>query len=85
VGGHDFTVRHGPVSRNAPSVSPTAGRAADLPIERFDGGYRFLVRDMGLLDPVGLADSPLGPPPNLGGEDRYKRLNAECWIWVESW
>jgi hypothetical protein len=54
-------------------------------IERFEGGYRFLVKWTGFLDPGGFAYSPDGTPPNLGGEDWYGRLDAEWWIWIESW
>lgn len=54
-------------------------------IERFEGGYRFLVKWSGFLDPGGFAYSPDGTPPNLGGEDGYSRLDAEWWIWIESW
>ena len=54
-------------------------------LERFDGGYRFLVRDAGFIDPGGLAYSPNGEPPNIGGEDRYYPFNGPWWIWIESW
>jgi hypothetical protein len=54
-------------------------------IEGFDGGFRFLVKDSGFLDPVGLAYSPGGPPPNIGGEDWYEPFHGPWWIWVESW
>lgn len=54
-------------------------------LEPFDGGYRFLVRDAGFLDPGGLAYSPNGEPPNIGGEDRYYPFSGPWWIWIESW
>jgi hypothetical protein len=54
-------------------------------VEPFDGGYRFLVRGTGFLDPTGFAYSPSGPPPNIGGEDRYYWFSGPWWIWVESW
>lgn len=54
-------------------------------IEPFDGGYRFVVRGTGFLDPGGFAYSPSGPPPNIGGEDLYYEFSGPWWIWVESW
>jgi len=54
-------------------------------LEPFDGGYRFLVKDSGFFDPGGLAYSPSGVPPNIGGEDRYYPLFGPWWIWIESW
>jgi hypothetical protein len=54
-------------------------------IERFEGGFRFLVKGSGFLDPVGFAYSPDRSPPNIGGEDRYEPFEGGWWIWTESW
>lgn len=54
-------------------------------ITEFAGGYRFLVKGTGFLDPAGFAYSPNGEPPNLGGEDRYTHIEGPWWVWVESW
>jgi hypothetical protein len=54
-------------------------------VETFDGGMRFLIPDVGFLDPVGFAYSASGSPPNLGGEDIYRRQSNHWWIWQESW
>lgn len=53
-------------------------------IERVDGGFRFLVKGAGFVDPVGFAYSPTGQPPIIG-EDRYERFVGPWWFWVESW
>jgi hypothetical protein len=72
---------------NAPAVLPdrSIGLFDAEQIERFEGGYRFLVKGTGFLDPAGLAYSPDGPPPDLGGEDSYEAFSGPWWIWVESW
>jgi hypothetical protein len=76
-----------PVASSAPAGQPDRwiGLFDAERIERFDGGFRFLVKGTGFLDPVGLAYSPFAPPPNLGGEDFYEPFSGPWWIWVESW
>jgi hypothetical protein len=74
---------------SAPDASSTRpDRAVGLfdaeRIERIDGGFRFLVRDSGFLDPVGFAYSMDGQPPVIG-EDSYAPFEGLWWIWVESW
>lgn len=54
-------------------------------IERFDGGFRFLVKGTGFLNPYGFAYSPNGQPPDIGGEDYYEHFTGPWWIWEEDW
>jgi hypothetical protein len=53
-------------------------------IDRFEGGFRFLIWGSGFLDPLGFAYSPDGEPPVIG-EDYYTPINAGWWHWAESW
>lgn len=54
-------------------------------VQTFDGGMRFLIPEIGWLDPVGFAYSANGKPPNIGGEDIYHQQSDHWWIWQESW
>lgn len=52
--------------------------------EKVPGGFRFLVKETGFLDPVGFAYSPHGAPPYIG-EDSYWHLEGAWYVWEESW
>lgn len=54
-------------------------------VESFDGGFRFLVKGTGFLNPYGFAYSPSGPPPDIGGEDYYEHFTGPWWFWEEDW
>ncbi len=54
-------------------------------IEHVPGGARFRIAWTGWLDRCGFAYSPDGPPPNLGGEDRYSDFSGDWYLWEESW
>lgn len=72
-----------------PSTAKSTDRVGRWPatdVETFRGGMRFLVPEIGWLDPVGFAYSVDGkPPPNIGGEDIYHRKSEHWWVWQESW
>ncbi|MBJ7348430.1 MAG: hypothetical protein JHC87_07650 [Thermoleophilaceae bacterium] len=61
------------------------GRWPAESVQAYRGGMRFLIPDIGFLDPVGFAYSINGEPPNLGGEDIYYQQSDRWWIWQESW
>lgn len=54
-------------------------------IESFATGMRFKIDGAGFLDAAGFAYSPHGPPPNIGGEDRYTHFSGPWYTWIESW
>lgn len=71
-----------------PSLAKRVDRIGYWPatnVQTFNGGMRFLIPEIGWLDPVGFAYSANGKPPNLGGEDIYHRQSDHWWIWQESW
>lgn len=49
-----------------------------------DGTVRVLTSSHGVMDRAGFAHSPQNPPPRRG-EDFYKHIHQQWWIWYESW
>jgi hypothetical protein len=50
-------------------------------VSTFDGGFRFIVRWAGFLDPGGFAYSENGYPPGNEKCDSYRRLHENWYIW----
>ncbi len=53
-------------------------------IEVHDGGLRFVIPEIGFLDPVGFAYYPKGTPTD-DGEDSYTKLSDGWWVWRDGW
>lgn len=49
-----------------------------------DGSVRVLTSSHGVLDRAGLVHSPSVAPPRQG-EDSYKHIKQQWWVWHESW
>jgi len=52
-------------------------------IDRFDGGFRFLIWGSGFIDPLGFVYVVEGEPPIIG-EDISQQIDANWWHWQES-
>lgn len=49
-----------------------------------DGTVRVLTSSHGVMDRAGFANSSHEPPPRRG-EDSYKHIHQQWWVWYESW
>jgi hypothetical protein len=49
-----------------------------------DGTVRFITSGDGVMNRAGFAFSANSPPPRQG-EDSYKHIRGQWWIWSESW